>query len=122
MVNLNPESTMTKQQALAEARKRWGKNAIVRFNRGAFRKADRTTASADLKSHRAEKPQRPVPVTPEYTVAWRAWKVEEDRLMGICLHYPCDVGDSFTLPMFGAGFAVKGSGDTWEEAFAAVKI
>lgn len=108
---------MTKTEALAEARRRWGKDAHVRFNRGAFREKDRAMANADLKLHRAAKPVRPIPSTLEYVKAFREWKAEEDRLFAIVLRSPCDVGAITNLGNVFVAFH-WGSGDTWEAAFA----
>lgn len=118
-VNFNSGVGMTKAQALMEARTRWGKNAVVRYNKGAFREGDRKQASADLKEHRTHKPV--VPPTGRdaaYVQAFREWKAEEEKLFWIVMREPCDVGTLDNIANVFTAFHIHGSGDTWEQAFA----
>jgi len=80
---------MTKAQALKKARSIWGKNALVEYSR----KAPNAKKKAELK------------------------EADPARWKKVCHWDKCKVGHFVSF--FGIGFFhVRGSGDTWDEAFA----
>lgn len=122
---------MTRNQALAEAVKRWGKKAAIQD--GGKRRAStpeaRARASSELKELRANKPVAPsifdLETWPasrsvaefraarlQYVADLRKWTANESRLFGEALAMRFDVG------VVGWAFEIRGSGDTWEDAFA----
>lgn len=115
---------MTKKEALAEARRRFGPKGYVQINRKVIHKAaDRAQARVAVRQLRATKPIRPdfTKATDDDKRAY--WKVNrefverESFLMSIIWSHRCDVGS--IMEILGA-FHVRGSGDTFEEAFADV--
>jgi|SRR5690349_21846545 len=108
---------MTKAQAMALAKKKWGQRAAVRDDREASTVAQRTESSALLKEHRAQKPSGLQPLNDiaraAYREHYRAWRTREGELLHAALSYRFSVGriDEY----FGA-FCIEGQGDTWEEA------
>ena len=103
----------SKTAALAEARRRWGREACVRFDGRAPKALARATALEALKAHNQLKPAQKYEagtMTPEY----RAWNGEAHRLLALTHSEPCNVGRVF----MGIAFEVRGVGDTWDEAFA----
>jgi hypothetical protein len=115
---------MTTRQATAEARRRFGPKGVARLDRRiTWKEIDRVRAREELKTLRENKPVRPdsadEDATLEYRTAFRAWRKKEEELMTIALSTRCDVGiltDEIGFAMFG----IRGSGDTFEDAFADV--
>lgn len=101
---------MNRSQALKEAVRRWGKTAAVRDDgpKRASNPERRAAASADLKQFRATIPkdQRPT----------REQREEIDRLFSEAMRERFTVGVIHTFCGLSA-FWVKGTGDSWEEAF-----
>ena len=104
---------MTKAQAWKEAQQRWGKRAIIRFNRRALVDAAKVPLRArhkDVKVQIAATPRSPE------THALRSQLLREERdLFGSLIGDRCNVGEVMDIL---EAFHVKGSGDTWEQAFA----
>lgn len=92
---------MSKTAALVEARRRWGRNGVVRYTKHALTAVEKEPLRPILIALRAER--KPETAT------------ERSILTGKLLTYRCDVGE-----VTGFAFYVRGSGDTWEEAFANV--
>jgi hypothetical protein len=127
----------TKQQALAEARKRWGKNAMVRDNGAGA--ATTPEGRADGKRRCGEHQQKKAPefrsmsdttawpdtaTFGEYRSAWKAWRKERElwqaeayRLQRLANGRRYTVG----YVMGGLAFKIEGEGDTWQEAFDAAR-
>ena len=108
-------SIKTQKAALAEATRRWGKNAAVRLDKRALVGEERAAATERMREHNAQKP------TPQYvegktTPEYREWRKRGDELLGQHYNHRCTIG----AVMFGMFFEVKGQGDTWDAAFAAV--
>lgn len=100
---------MTKQAAMKRAVKLWGKRAIIRDNglKGARTPEQRATAQARYKELRDT-------LSPDEKKARRE---ELTMLMLDGMRYRYDVGEN----ILGLAFGVRGSGDTWEQAFESVK-
>lgn len=115
---------MTKASAMALATARWGAQAVVRFHRRGATKAQIQEASAALKELRARKPNRPdddgskntSPAFVAYRAAFREWRQEEERLMGIALSHRYDVGYIGTVSGPFRLLYLTGYGDSWAEA------
>lgn len=104
---------MTKAQARDEAECRWGKRAIIRHNPRALREEQK----APLRQRLAEVREllKTTPRTPETIPTRRQLYREERDLFGVVISYRCDVGERMDILN---AFHVRGSGDTWEAAFA----
>jgi hypothetical protein len=127
----NPMATatkkMTQKQALAEATRRWGKGAGVRYEpKRQGTAASRLAAEAELRALMAVKPVEPIGVkrevaSPEWA-AFRAarneWMKAKDEAWGRSVSYKYTVG----CVVMGLFFEIKGQGDSWEEAFKAVRF
>jgi hypothetical protein len=96
---------VTKSQALALARRKWGKVAALRERVKAAAKSEREQASRELREYRASKPSAFPSVDAE-----QEWKRRESLLISRALSYRCSVGYMSTR------FSVVGKGDTWENA------
>ena len=118
---------MTRDQAMREARKRWGKNAIIEMrNQGVSSPEAREEATAKRDAHQAvyealvkEKNDRLAQLDwlQELNAQIKAvGKLKSDESWRTH-YYRFSVGNS----MLGLAFMVQGQGDTWEEAFAKVK-
>lgn len=92
-------SMMTKRRAQAEAEKRWGGDAHVRHAPRAMAEAHKAPLLERLKLLRSEGRRETV--------------TERNELVECILTYRCVVGY-----VSGGFYSVRGSGDTWEEAFA----
>lgn len=93
---------MNEQAALTEARRLWGRDARVRYNK----KALTDEAKLPLRSRLAELRAQADPAT----------KAERSELSGRIVTYRCEL----MVVSRAAGLAighVRGWGDTWEEAF-----
>lgn len=118
---------MTERAALTEARERWGKGGGVIKRKSPSSEAERRAGHEELMRLRANVPQRPTVrgVPGERTgPEWEAWRTANrvhekarNEAFGRALHYQYHVGAIF----MGFAFEIKGSGDTWEEAFDAAK-
>lgn len=99
----------TKQQALKEAKRRWGKNAIVEDIgwKLASTKAQREAALQEMLEIRAL-PQE----------EQRQHRKRLDELFSIRHAEQYRVGEITPLPGIGAAFHIRGVGDSWDEAFA----
>lgn len=123
-------SKMTKAQALAVARRKWGQKAIVDDRgrkHGPSSPAQRAKASLLLAEHRAAKPvMLPLDewdgnaLVGEYrralaahNDAYRAWREKESLLLSDAMYYRFQVGADT-----GWAFHIHGSGDSWEGALA----
>src|SRR5690348_7014503 len=100
---------MNTKQALAEARKRWGKNAAVQDRKSKSSPQMREQARAALKLLREQSQ------TKEQKMANRK---ELDRLQSESFHYRYQIGKLDGVGGF-TFFSVKACGDTWEDTFAA---
>ena len=109
---------MTNKKALAEATKRWGKQAGIRHTPKATDQAGREAVRAKLKELRANKPVLRADLETRaewdaHRLAGREWRAAESTAQSISLcSYRCTVGKVTWA------FEGKGQGDTWEEAFA----
>lgn len=105
---------MNRSQAMKEAARLFGKGGAVRDNgkAGASTPERRATAKAALKALRASIPKDRKP-TPEE-------RAELDRLFADAVRIRYTVGEIQGACGF-AWFAVRGQGDTWDEAFAKVE-
>lgn len=101
---------MTQRQALKLATQKWGAKAWTELNRRALVGEARAKVSEELKAHREAKPKHGEP-------GWREWRDREESLMGEVLRNRCQLGYTISLGGFGIGRAVRGYGDTWEEAW-----
>jgi hypothetical protein len=94
---------MSKTQALIEARLRWGKQAVVRYNGKALTEPEKAPLRERYRALLAER-------TPEN-------RQERDGLFSKLFTHRCDVG--YVQSAMGiCMFSVHGHGDTWEDAFA----
>lgn len=124
-------SKMTRDQASAEAVRRWGKTGSIRDRGSKFRSSpeSRKAASDELKALREMKPESPdvrdtVKWPDDLTLrefrralveardAYVGWKARHDELFSAALNKRFQVG-SITSGLF----FVRGSGDSWEDAF-----
>lgn len=104
---------MTKAKAWKEAQRRWGKRAIIRFSPRAL--TDEQKAPLRIRHKEVKALLAALPRAPE-TVAQRGQLLREERdLFGSLIGDRCSVGEEMDIL---AAFHVKGSGDTWEAAFA----
>ena len=104
---------MTKAKAWKEAQQRWGKRAIIRWSPKALteiEKAPLRNRHQEVKAQLATLPRNPD------TAAQRGQLLREERdLFGQLIGDRANVGELMDIL---AAFHVKGSGDTWEQAFA----
>jgi hypothetical protein len=116
---------MTREQALAQARKRWGKTAYIRAYDGIGLSSpeSREEATARLRARRERVKAIDAEIDARLaTLDWYVALKDERKMLtkGIseegwqASHYKFLVGTCN-----GIGFAVQGQGDTWEEAFRA---
>ena len=73
---------LTRQKVLALAKKKWGKEVYLTYNRAAPDPETRRILRAELDKLKDAEP-KPPPPTPEqeaYRKAWKAWKESKDRL------------------------------------------
>lgn len=104
---------MTKARAWKEAQRRWGKRAIIRFSPRALVASAKVPLRERRKQVQAE--LAAMPRSPE-THEQRSLLLREERdLFGQLIGDRCNVGEEMDIL---AAFHVKGSGDTWEQAFA----
>jgi hypothetical protein len=118
---------MTDKSALKEAVRRWGKGGGVSKRKSPSSQAERDAGHAEVQRLRANPPQRPTTgdapgdrAGPE----WEAWRAANrahqkaiNEAMSKAFHYQYSVGAIF----MGFAFEIKGSGDTWEQAFEAAR-
>ena len=107
---------MTRREALAKARKRWGKRAFTEVNPDAVTGEERQRLRAEFLELSLSYKSLPQGST-ERIAAYTKFK----RLQGIIIQYRCGVGythDSFLGPMR----ATHGTGDSWEEACKSAHI
>lgn len=88
---------MSKAKALKEARSRWGSQAHIEYNGRAMTEPEKRPLRERLAQLRAEDKRE----------TWR----EREALVGVLLTTRCKVGH------LSWAYHVRGSGDTWEEAF-----
>jgi hypothetical protein len=114
--------TMTREQAIREGRKRWGKRAIVRAGEALSSPEQRAEAMDRLKRNRARRDEIDREVQARLnTLDWyraaqaerKACLQEVSQTQGWASYYKFSVGLDI-----GIAFSVEGQGDTWEEAFA----
>ena len=100
---------MTKQQAMREARRRWGKNSVIEDIgwKRASTKAERNAATQEVRAIRM------LPRDEQ-----RQHRKRLDELLSIQFGEQYRVGELTPLPGLGAAFHIRGVGDSWEEAFA----
>jgi hypothetical protein len=121
---------MNRQEALLEARKRWGKEAAVQEDKRESSPALREAAKVEAVKTGAAKAKAAAELAaaskkygtdhPKHKAALAkkiAASKEHDRVQWGTYHYRYDVGTVWNMGGFGA-FSVRGQGDTWEEAFA----
>jgi len=96
---------MNAKQALAQARKRWGKRAAVEDSKRESSSQIRDEATAELKRLKEIKDRTPEQQTQYERARGRSW------------HYRYQVGEVTVVFGAFAAFHVYGQGDTWEEAF-----
>jgi hypothetical protein len=129
------EGSMTRAQVVKLIRERWckarGHEPVARFSRRALQREEHEATRQELFRHRAQKPERPVRVRPkgtdpaadaqydaayrEYAPRFREWHAREDRLMGLALAYPYEIGYSYDC-VLGTICHVSGYGFSWDEA------
>jgi hypothetical protein len=97
---------MTRAQALREARHILGPDANVTFDPGAL--------DAVEKKRVLPLPPRPARSSPE----WERWSKLADKRNALVIPCRCSV---WVPVLGGAGRAIRGQGDTWEQAIAAIK-
>ena len=98
--------SMNIKSALKEAQRRWGKNGAVRKRPDAPNKNERAAMSIKAKEIRAQ-----MDALDKKSPQWDGLRKElRNYILPSC---PCTVG-CVEMAMF---FAVRGEGDTWEEAF-----
>lgn len=104
---------MTKAQAWKAAQERWGPRAIIRHSPKALVEREKIPLRERHKQVRAE--LAATPRSPETMARRRELLREERDLFGQLIGDRCNVGEEMDIL---AAFHVKGSGDTWEQAFA----
>lgn len=115
---------MTREQAIREARKRFGPRAIARAGEALSSPEKRATALATLKANRERRDaiDREVQARLDAEDWYRALMAERkecqkiiSQTQGWASYYKFAVGKDI-----GIAFSVEGQGDTWEEAFGDV--
>ncbi len=112
---------MTREQAIKQAEKRWGKQAAWRVGSSRSSSEQRAERRTRLLALRAEREtlekawQERLNAMPEYQeyTAKRKALIAAIRTVDFVDYYKFLVGENL-----GFAFEVKGHGDTWEEAFA----
>lgn len=123
---------MNKQEALAEAKRRWGKEGWAEFDpkaaanavdRAQFRQ-EKEAKSATFKPFPKELDRNTRMRDPEYKKWFMEYKRPHDlevlRLKSLAMSYRYSVGNYLYMPGFGNCKATEAQGDSFEECFAKI--